>query len=280
MSSESIHGSDPVTAYRPTRAFSTINLCDMELAVASTSTLITHIISSLAEKRGGWVLTSNLDILRRHAFDEHMRALYDRADICVADGMPLVWASRIQGTPLPERVTGSNLIVPLCQAAAKKGFRVFLLGGAPGASDGAAARLVAECPNVIVCGLTSPQIGTDPTPQQIGAVTAELEAAKPDLVFVALGSPKQEKLICALRDRFPATWWIGVGIAFSLLAGQLYRAPVPVQNLGLEWAHRLVQEPRRLARRYLIDDLPFVFILLGAALRDRFRRALPRTSPD
>jgi N-acetylglucosaminyldiphosphoundecaprenol N-acetyl-beta-D-mannosaminyltransferase len=223
----------------------------------------------LSARRGGWLVTANLDFLRRHVKDPQARSIYAAADLRVADGMPLVWASIVRGTPLPERVAGSSLVMPLCQRAAREGRSVYLLGGEPQASEAAAARMLAECPGLKIVGRSSPMVDAPPSAEQLSSLRADLLAARPDLVLVAFGSPKQEHVIAALKASLPHAWWIGVGISLSFLAGHVKRAPPVVQALGLEWVHRLVQEPRRLFRRYVIEDLPFAFELLGRSAIER-----------
>ena len=249
--------------------FTKVALCGMDLACIQSSELLDYMFSEMRANRGGWLVTANLDFLRRHVKDPAARSIYAAADLRVADGMPLVWASMLRGTPLPERVAGSSLVLPMCQRAAREGRSVYLLGGDPQASEVAAARILAECPGLTIAGRSSPMVDAPPSPEQVANLRAELLAAKPDLVLVAFGSPKQEHVIAALKQSLPTAWWVGVGISLSFLAGHVKRAPALVQALGLEWVHRLVQEPRRLFRRYVIEDLPFAFELLGRAALER-----------
>jgi len=235
-----------------------------------------HVLRSLESGQGGWVATVNVDHLRRISRSRDFAGTCASASLVVADGMPLVWASRLQGTPLPERVAGSDLLGRLAEQAAAQGRSIFLLGGDPGTADASAALLRRRFPRIRIAGTHCPPMGFERDARQMAALIASLRDAAPDIVFVALGSPKQEALITRLRGSFPRCWWLPVGISFSFLAGGVRRAPRWVQRLGLEWLHRLLQEPRRLARRYLVEDLPFALVLLaGSALagaRERFRR--------
>ncbi len=252
-----------------TRSLPTFELLGMPLARVDEDAMLDHLFGELGAGRGGWLITANLDFLRRFYKEPHMRALYAQADVMVADGMPLVWASRLQGEPLPERVAGSALIYRFADRAALEGRRIYLLGGEPGAGQGAAAALCARAPGLQICGYSAPRISDPPTKEELSLVRAELERTKPHLLLVGLGSPKQERLIHALRAGFPQTWMVGVGISFSYVAGMVVRAPELVRRAGLEWVHRLAQEPRRLAKRYLVDDLPFAFELFTRALLAR-----------
>jgi N-acetylglucosaminyldiphosphoundecaprenol N-acetyl-beta-D-mannosaminyltransferase len=231
---------------------------------------IERVLDGVRAGRGGWVIPTNLDVLRQYAEGgQEIRGFYGQADLVVADGTPLVWASRLQGTPLPERVAGSTMLWTLSAAAAERGASVFLLGGDEGAAEQAAARLVEASPGLRVAGVLSPPFGFDRDPAELERTIEAVRAARPDVVYVALGFPKQERLIAVLRERLPGAWFVGVGISFSFAAGMVQRAPVWMQRLGLEWVHRLVQEPRRLAGRYLRHGLPFAVRLLTDALAAR-----------
>lgn len=240
---------------------------------------IALIESELDAGRGGWVITVNLDHLRRFVRDSEYHSLCKRATLLVADGMPLVWASRIQGGPtLPERVAGSNLVWRFSAAMAAKRQSLFLLGGAPGTAEAAAHVLSQRYPGLQIAGTDCPMMGFEKDPAAMASLRRKLREAKPDMIYVALGSPKQEVLIDQLRAELPGTWWVGVGISFSFISGQVRRAPAWMQHTGLEWIHRLTQEPRRLARRYLIDGLPFGADLLARAVARRILHYRPNPS--
>lgn len=227
-----------------------------------------HIAASIRAGHGGWVLTPNLDILRRVTSESDTRALVEATTLRTADGMPLIWASRLKGTPLPERVTGSDLIFSLTQRAAQDGFRVYLLGGDPGVGDQAAAKLRELFPQLIIAGVESPPFGFEKDNAYMAAMRERVVAAKPDIVYVAVGFPKQERVIAHLRPAMPKAWFLGIGISFSFVTGHVQRAPKLVQKLGLEWVHRMAQEPGRLAKRYLVHGIPFaVKLLVLSALR-------------
>jgi N-acetylglucosaminyldiphosphoundecaprenol N-acetyl-beta-D-mannosaminyltransferase len=228
-----------------------------------------RVFASLQQGRGGWVVTPNVDILRRCRHDQELREAARTADLVLADGQPLVWASRIAGTPLPERVAGSDLVVPLCRMAARAGRSVFLLGGNPGTAEAAAARFEEAARGLRIAGTYCPPIGFQSSPAERTEIRRLLLDARPDIVLVALGAPKQERLIRELRPLLPSAWFFGVGISLSFVAGDVRRAPPLVRAAGLEWAHRLIQEPRRLWTRYLRDGLPFAARLGLWALRRR-----------
>jgi N-acetylglucosaminyldiphosphoundecaprenol N-acetyl-beta-D-mannosaminyltransferase len=235
---------------------------------------IATVLEAVRAGRGGCLFTPNLHHMQAYANGSD-REVYDRssklpgARLVVADGMPLIWASRLRGTPLPERVAGSNLIWSLTAGAARKGASIFLLGGNPGAAETCAERICAEYPDVRIAGLMSPPHGFEEDPRAIDEIVSTLRSAAPEIVYVALGFPKQEELALQLAQEMPTTWFVGVGISFSFVSGEVQRAPRWMQAAGLEWVHRLVQEPRRLFRRYVIDGLPFAARMFMAALRAR-----------
>lgn len=256
----------------PPPAPRTIELCGVALHAVSEAQCVAHVMASLDAGRGGWVVTPNLDHLRRLVSEPDFHELCSRAELRVADGMPLLWASKLQRTPLPERVAGSNLIWSISNAAAERGRTLFLLGGDEGAAERAAQELTRRFPKLRIVGLHRPPLGFEHDARQMKAIVDALERARPELVLVALGSPKQERLIDELRSRFPSMWWLGIGISFSFVAGMVKRAPLWVQRLGLEWLHRLAQEPRRLFRRYIVDGLPFAARLLASSAWKGLRR--------
>ena len=180
--------------------------------------------------------------------------------------------SRLRGTPVPERVAGSVLISSLCRAAAEDGRSVFLLGGDEGTAELAAKRLQARCPGLGVTGTYCPPVGFEKDQAEMERVTRAVCEVQPDIVFVGLGFPKQERLIRKLRPYLPQAWYMGVGISFSYLSGRVKHAPVWMRRVGLEWAFRLAQEPRRLFKRYIVRGVPFAMWLFAHVLWQRYRR--------
>ena len=253
------------TATRGSAALPTVDLHGVRLHAITEAECVEHIAQALEAGRGGWVVTPNLDHMRRLVRHAPYRELCAHATLAVADGMPLVWASRLQRTPLPGRVAGSHLISSLSAALARRGRSVFLLGGDPGTADAAARVLTTRYPGLVIAGTHCPAHGFESDARALAELDVAFAAVRPDVVLVGLGSPKQELLIERLRAGHPATWWLGIGISFSFVSGAVKPAPLWMQKLGLEWTHRLVQEPSRLARRYLIDGLPFAFVLLSTA---------------
>lgn len=234
--------------------------------------VIETVRAAWAAGRGGSIITVNVDVARAITRQPTLAAHLAAGSLVVADGMPIVWAARAAGQVLPERVTGSSLVVSLSAAAAADGRSVFVLGGADGVPDKAAEALRLKFPDLRIAGTDSPPFGFDQTAEGISQAVAGVTAAAPDLVLVGLGFPKQEKLIEQLRREWPGAWYLACGGGIAMAAGITPRASRLEQRLGLEWMHRLVLEPRRLAGRYLRDDLPFAIELLARMALRRFTR--------
>lgn len=250
-------------------------LFGVEFASVTESELIDWALVRLGRGEGTWICPVNVDVLRQIVRDPEIRRLVGSADAIVADGMPLVWASHIQGTPLPERVTGSSLINTLTGRAALDGRTVFLLGGDGGTAESAGVRLRQASPRLSLAGWHCPPFGFERSARERDLVVERVCEAQPDIVFVALGFPKQDRLIAELRPSLPRACFVSCGASFSMVAGETRRAPAWVQRAGFEWAYRLRQEPSRLARRYLIDDLPFAARLGAASMGRRLTAAAP-----
>jgi N-acetylglucosaminyldiphosphoundecaprenol N-acetyl-beta-D-mannosaminyltransferase len=217
--------------------------------------------------RGGAVFTPNV----HHVVIAEKLPLFSEAyaiaDLCVADGQPLIWASYVVGKPLPEKISGSDLVPRLIERVAQRGWRTYLLGGPPGVAE-AAGRVLRKRYGDVVAGIGVPVVPLAPSVVDDGIVDA-IARARPELVLVALGAPKQELLIHRIRSRIAPAVALGVGASLNFIAGAQRRAPRWLSRAGLEWLYRLVHEPR-LARRYLIEDPAFALILLRS-LREAWR---------
>jgi N-acetylglucosaminyldiphosphoundecaprenol N-acetyl-beta-D-mannosaminyltransferase len=217
-------------------------------------------IAALVEARsGGYVFTPNIDHVVRADENEEFAAAYQHASLSLADGMPVVWASRLLPSQLPERISGSDIFVPLLERAGKRGWRVALLGAGPGIAQKVAG-IAKERWGVEVVLVDAPMLRLEDQ-ATITRMTQQIVEARADLVFFAFGSPKQEILIGRIAKAVSPAVLIGVGATFDFVAGTVKRAPKILRRVGLEWAYRLAQEPRRLWRRYLVDDPKFALIV-------------------
>jgi N-acetylglucosaminyldiphosphoundecaprenol N-acetyl-beta-D-mannosaminyltransferase len=269
------------TAWTPDRASerrrferTRVELMGLDVDRLTEDETIETLLAARRAGRGGCLFTPNVHHMKAFATGAddavyRQSATLPGARLVVADGMPLIWASKLRGTPLPERVAGSNLIWSLTERAARDGASIFLLGGNPGAALACAERMFGEYPDVRIAGFMQPRPGFETDPAAIDTIVESLEVLGADIVYIALGFPRQEKLALELSRRLPSMWFIGVGISFSFVTGEVRRAPRWMQAAGLEWLHRLVQEPRRLFRRYIVDGLPFAARLFASSLRAR-----------
>src|SRR3954471_4704272 len=233
-------------------------------AIATISDLVEH-------GRGGTIFTPNVDHVVKAEKDAAFRAAYDAASLSLADGQPLVWASRLLGTPLPERVAGSDVIEPLLGIAGRRKWSVFFLGGGAGVAEKAATRAWGQF-GVDVAGTDAPWVSLGGIAEGEDAVLERIRSSGTRLLLVALGAPKQELWIhrCAARLR-PAVA-IGVGAALDFVAGAVPRAPRWMSRGGGGCLYRPAPEPRRLARRYLVDDLLIVPVFARTMLQSREQR--------
>ena len=216
---------------------------------------------------GGAVYTPNADHVVMAREHEGLRRAYQEVDLSVADGMPVVWASYLLGAPVPEKISGSDLVPRLMGRAEREGWRVYLLGGGPGVAARAAENLRVIHPRLSVVGTASPRIEVTDGPSAHAAVMAGVREVSPHVVLVGLGAPKQELFIHQVRHALRPAVLLGVGATLDFMAGVVPRAPRWVSSAGLEWAYRLAREPRRLWRRYLVRDPRFV----GIVVRDLVR---------
>lgn len=238
-----------------------VTLLDLTIDNVDLGEAIGRIEQLVAGRRGAFVVTPNVDYMVNLRRDQKFRQIVNEAQLVLADGMPLVWASRFLGTPLKERVTGADLFPKLLERAAKHHWKVFLLGGKPGVAQRIARRVRERFSGLPLVGCYSPPFGFENDVYALGEIAALVGAARPDLLCVGLSSPKQEQLIVYLRQKEKIPLIVGVGAAFDFAAGTLRRAPVWMQRVGLEWAFRLASEPRRLWRRYLRDTMFFWYVL-------------------
>jgi N-acetylglucosaminyldiphosphoundecaprenol N-acetyl-beta-D-mannosaminyltransferase len=231
----------------------------------------------IRERTPRYLATANLDFALQASRDVELQRILLEAEYVLCDGMPLVWASRRLGAPLRERVSGSDLVPRVAAEAERRGWRVFILGGSPDSLDGALANLRAAHPRLAVDGFSPPVASL--LELDHAAITERIRTARPDILLVAFGCPKQEKWIYMHHRQLGVPVSIGVGATVDFLAGKFRRAPRWVQRAGAEWIFRLLQEPRRLGNRYLLDLAFYV----QALRRERrlFRQRARRTSgPD
>ena len=253
-----------------------VSICGVQFDYIDEAGVVSRIIDDIRNGLGGWVLTVNADILRRIHSKKVAGLDWKSATLVVADGMPIIWSSYLASNPLPERVAGSSLIWSVSRAASQNDASIFLLGGNPHTAERAATVLRGSYPSLRIAGTYCPAYGFELDPTSFSKAISAVIETNPSVCFCGLGFPKQEILITELRKHLPQTWFLGVGISISMVAGEFRRAPSWVQRAGFEWLTRLAQEPTRLAVRYLIYDVPFVGRMLGLSMVEGVRRKFYR----
>ena len=209
----------------------------------------------LQQKKNAYVMPINVDVVMKIEEDPYLKQIADEADMVLVDGTPLVWIGKYHGHPVKEKVSGSDLVPRLCQMCAQKGHSLFILGGKEGVADRAKVRLEREYPGIRVVGTYAPPLHFEKSALELEKTNAAISAAAPDLLVVCLGCPKQEKFIYENRDKYTAGVSVCAGATVDFLAGNIKRAPKWMSDCGLEWFYRFTQEPRRLFKRYFVDDM-------------------------
>lgn len=214
------------------------------------------------------VIPVNVNVAVKADQDPGLARAIEGAELVLADGQPLIWLARRFASPLKEKVSGSDLVPLLCKRAAEKGYSIFLFGGEEGVGDKAKANLQAALPGLNVAGTYSPPFGFEKDPEQLKAAIDEINRVSPDVLVICLGCPKQEKFLCENAERLSARVSVCAGATLDFIAEKVSRAPRWMSRYGLEWLYRFLHEPKRLFRRYFIENMR----IWGLARRHRPKR--------
>lgn len=251
-----------------------VDLLGTWVDVVDAATLPARLDALIRSEGTHQLVAANVDFLRLGLEHAWFRDQVNAADLVVPDGMPLVWASRLRGEALPCRLSGIDVITACAALAVERDYGLFLLGAGPQVAVRAAEVLRARFPGLRIVGSHAPP-PLPLSPQQAATTVDLVRQACPDILLVAFGAPDQEQWIATHRQQLGIPLSIGVGGAFDMLAGRVGRAPLWVQRSGLEWAYRMVREPRRLWKRYLIHDLPIFFRLMRQSRAARLAPPAP-----
>ena len=222
------------------------------LTMAETLNEIDKLIQ---EKNCSYVVTPNVDHIVRLEKDEELQKVYKNASLILTDGKPLIWISKWYKTPIKEKISGSDLFPRVCQLAANKNYTMYLLGAAEGVADTAARNLMKKYPGLNIVGTYSPPFGFEKNEQEMNKIKTQIQDVHPDILIVGLGCPKQEKFMYYHCKELGVPISFGLGASIDFEAGNIKRAPKWMSNHGLEWLYRITQDPKRLAKRYLVDDM-------------------------
>lgn len=218
-----------------------------------------HEIDKLIQKKNcSYVVTPNVDHIVRLEKDEELQKMYKNASLILTDGKPLIWISKWYKTPIKEKISGSDLFPRVCQLAANKNYTMYLLGAAEGVADTAARNLMKKYPGLNIVGTYSPPFGFEKNEQEMNKIKTQIQDVHPDILIVGLGCPKQEKFMYYHCKELGVPISFGLGASIDFEAGNIKRAPKWMSNHGLEWLYRFSKEPKRLFKRYFVDDLKII----------------------
>ena len=209
-----------------------------------------------------YVVTPNVDHIVKLQNDSYFLNVYKEADMVLTDGMPLIWYSKLIGNPIIEKISGSDLFPKVCELSASKGYRIFLLGAAEGIAEIAKRNLQSKYNGLKIVGTYSPEYGFENDFNKINEIINMINHYKPDILAVGLGAPKQEKFIYRYKDKLKVPISLAIGATIDFEAGNIKRAPKWMRNIGMEWFYRLIKEPKRMYKRYIVDDRKFFKIAL------------------
>jgi len=239
-----------------------VNVLGVGISVLNLSTALAAINQALGQRRKGYICVTGVHGVMEAQADAAFKNILNDAFLCTPDGMPMVWAGRLNGHREMGRVYGPDLMLAVCAWSETSGARHFFYGGADGVAELLAGKLQARFPKLAVAGTFTPPF-RPLTAEEIARLQAQIAAAKPDILWVGLSTPKQEKFMAEFLPKLDVTLMLGVGAAFDFHSGRVRQAPRWMQRSGLEWFYRLCSEPRRLARRYFRNNPLFLWKCLG-----------------
>lgn len=257
----------------PAPVAATVDVLGVRVSAIDMAQALQAIDGWIASRTPHYVCVTGVHGVMESQRDEELRRIHNSAGLVTPDGMPLVWLSRLMGFSQVERVYGPDLMLAVCKLSVERGYRHFFYGGAPGVAEKLRVRLKARFPGLKVAGTYSPPF-RPLTPEEDREIVERINAAQPDILWVGISTPKQERWMAEHVGRLSLPVLVGVGAAFDFHAGLKKQAPAWIQRSGLEWLFRLIMEPRRLWRRYLINNPWFLWLVLLQALgryRDRWQ---------
>jgi N-acetylglucosaminyldiphosphoundecaprenol N-acetyl-beta-D-mannosaminyltransferase len=234
-----------------------VNVLGVGISALNLQSAIAQIADAIRDRRKGYICVTGVHGVMEAQTDERFRTILNNAFLCTPDGMPMVWVGKIRGQSDMRRVYGPDLMLDICAWSQANACRHFFFGGAPGVADQLAEKLKERFPKLEVAGTFTPPF-RPLNPDEENDLREKVRAARPDIFWVGLSTPKQEKFMAEYLPKLDATLMIGVGAAFDFLSGRVKQAPRWMQRTGLEWFYRLCSEPRRLAGRYFKNNPVFV----------------------
>jgi N-acetylglucosaminyldiphosphoundecaprenol N-acetyl-beta-D-mannosaminyltransferase len=243
-----------------------VNVLGVGIHRLNLSSAVDLMAAAVRERRKGYICVTGVHGVMEAQTDPAFRRILNQAFLCTPDGMPMVWLGKLNGHGQMGRVYGPDLMLAVCRWSETSGCRHFFYGGAPGVAAELRDRLTARFPGLVVAGCYTPPF-RPLTPAEDVELAQQIRASRPDILWVGLSTPKQEKFMAEYLPRLDVTLMVGVGAAFDFHSGRVKQSPRWMQRSGLEWFYRLCQEPRRLARRYLKNNPLFLLKIAGQLAR-------------
>lgn len=208
-----------------------------------------------------YIVEVNVDVILKIEHDPQLKKIADHADMVLVDGKPLLWIAQWQKKPIKAKISGSDLVERICKEAGEKGYSIFILGGRNGASSQAAKNMKEKYPGIRIVGTYEPPLGFEHDKEELHKINEKIADAQPDILFACLGCPKQEKWVYKNYKKYGAKVSLCAGASVDFMAGRVKRAPKWMSDHGLEWFYRFLMEPRRLFKRYFIDDMKIFWLI-------------------
>lgn len=227
----------------------------------SMSETLQEISRLVEEKKKSYVVAINVDVVMKMESDPYLKKITDKADLTLVDGKPLMWIAKWHRHPVKAKISGSDMVPELCKVAAEKGYTLFIVGGADGVAEKAKENLERDLPGIRIVGTYAPPFGFEKDEGELAKINSMISAVHPNLVIACLGCPKQEKWIYENYLKYDGTVSVCAGATVDFLAGNVSRAPSWMSERGFEWLYRFLQEPKRLFKRYFVDDLKIIKLL-------------------
>jgi N-acetylglucosaminyldiphosphoundecaprenol N-acetyl-beta-D-mannosaminyltransferase len=250
-----------------------VNILGVGVSVINRQSAVRLFFEALEQRRTGYITVTGAHGVMEAQKDEHLRAILNQSFLCTPDGMPMVWLGRLGGYREIARVYGPDFMLDVCEASRARGVRHFFYGGAKGVASDLKEKLSARFPGLIVAGIFEPPF-RPLNPDEEAALRHAVQETRPDVMWVGLSTPKQERFMAEYISKLDVTMMVGVGAAFDFHTGRVKQAPDWMQAVGLEWFYRLCQEPRRLWKRYLTTNPKFVYLIFCQYLGLRKTRSL------
>lgn len=222
---------------------------------------IDHIVGCIENRKISQVITPNVDQIVRMEWDDYFRKICDKCELLLVDGHPLMWIAKLYKKPFKEKICGSDLVPKLCEVASQKGYSVFFLGAGLGVADIAARNMTKKNPGLKIAGTYSPPLGFEKNPHEIEKINEMLRQSKADMLFVGMGVPKQDIFIFENKEKYNIPVSFSIGGTIDFLAGKQKRAPRWVNKIGFEWFYRFLHDPKRMFKRYFINDMKIIKLI-------------------